>query len=151
MRQALAQYRNTGSEEHYSYFLLLLAERLLKQGQLDQSLDLLAEAETILKRNGERFHEAEVYRLQAELLLTQKHPGLDEAEKKLKAAVSVSKQQSAKAWELCTIMSFARMLASQGRREEGRTMLGEIYNWFSEGFDTADLKEAKALLDELSR
>src|SRR5260370_31094262 len=92
MRQALAQYRNTGSEEHYSYFLLLLAESLLKQGQADQSVDVLAEAEAIFKSNGERFHESEVYRLQAESLLRQSPSRHEAAERKLREAVLVSKQ-----------------------------------------------------------
>jgi adenylate cyclase len=150
MRQALAQYRNTGSEEHYSYFLLLLADSFLRQGQADQSLDVLAEAETMFKSNGERFHEPEVYRLQAESLLRQRHSGHEAAERKLRAAISISKQQGAKAWELRATTSLARLLVRQSRCDEGRTMLAEIYNWFTEGFDTPDLKDARALLDELA-
>ena len=65
-------------------------------------------------------------------------------------AIEVARRQSAKSWELRATTSFARLLADQGRREEARTMLAEIYNWFTEGFDTADLKDAKALLDELT-
>ena len=64
-------------------------------------------------------------------------------------AIEVAREQSAKSWELRATMSLARLLAKQGRREEARTMLADIYNWFTEGFDTADLKDAKALLDEL--
>ena len=150
MRQALAQYRNTGAEEHYSYFLLLLAESLLKQGQVDQSLDLLAQAETVFKSNGERFHESEVYRLQAESLLRQSRSDREAAEGKLRAAVSVSKQQGAKAWQLRTTMSLVRLLSDTARRDEASATLAEIYNRFTEGFDTPDLKDAKALLDELT-
>ena len=92
---------------------------------------------------------AELYRLKGELLLLQ-NAGANEAESCVREAIEVARHQQAKSWELRATMSLARLLKSQGRRGEARTMLGEIYGWFTEGFDTADLKDAKALIDELS-
>ncbi len=149
MRHSLARYLGTGAGTHHGHFLSLLAERLSKEGRTDEGLALLAEAGALLN-NGERFSEAELYRLSAELLMTQSPPKVKEAEKKLRAAIAVSRQQGAKSWELRATTSLARLLDKQGRRDEARAMLAEIHNWFTEGFDTVDLKDAKALLDELS-
>jgi adenylate cyclase len=149
MRQALAQYKGTGAKQQYSYSLLLLAETLLKQGQVDESMEVLADAETMLKNNGERFYEPELYRTQAEALLRKGPSGNEFAEQKLRVAVSTSRQLGFKSWELRAATSLARLLRDTGRRDEGRATLAEIYNWFTEGFDTADLKDAKALLNEL--
>ena len=90
-----------------------------------------------------------ILQLRGELQLKQKH--IDKAEGDFRESIALARKMGAKAWGLRASMSLARQLAQQGRREEARTMLDEIYNWFTEGFDTADLKEAKALLDELSR
>ena len=113
-------------------------------------LTLLAEGVALMERTGERMYEAELHRVKGELLLMQdagKRPGS-------RAAASARYRSRAHARreivELRATMSLARLLAKQGRRDEARTMLAEIYNWFTEGFDTADLKDAKALLDELS-
>jgi predicted ATPase len=93
---------------------------------------------------------AELYRLKGELLLLQNASGAAEAESCFREAIEIAQRQRAKSWELRATMSLARLLASQGHRDEARTMLAEIYNWFTEGFDTADLKDAKALLEALS-
>jgi predicted ATPase len=77
-------------------------------------------------------------------------PSTSEAESAFRRAIEIAQQQSAKSWELRATMSLARLLAKQGRRDEARAMLAEIYGWFTEGFDTADLRDAKALIDELS-
>jgi tetratricopeptide (TPR) repeat protein len=148
MRHSLARYLGTGAGTHHGHFLSLLAERLAKEGRTDEGLALLAEAGALLN-NGERFSEAELYRLSAELLMTQSPPKVKEAEKKLRAAIAVSRQQGAKSWELRATTSLARLLDKEGRRDEARAMLAEIHKWFTEGFDTADLRDAKALLDEL--
>jgi len=89
-------------------------------------------------------------RLKGELLLMDDNSAGVQAAECFRAAIQVAHRQSAKSWELRATMSLARMLGSQGRRAEARAMLAEIYNWFTEGFDTADLKDAKALLDELN-
>ena len=97
-----------------------------------------------------RIYEAETHRLKGELLLKQNDSNTAEARTAFERAIEIARKQSAKSWELRATMSLARLLAKQGRRDEARTMLADIYSWFTEGFDTADLKDAKALLDELS-
>ena len=92
----------------------------------------------------------ELHRLRGEVLLKQNDSNVAEARACFERAIEIARKQSAKSWELRATMSLARLLATQGRREEARAMLAEIYDWFTEGFDTADLKDAKALLDELS-
>ena len=84
------------------------------------------------------------------MLLRQDYSNLEQAQRCFQRAIEIARTQSAKSWELRATMSLARLLNKQGRCDEARTMLAEIYNWFTEGFDTADLKDAKALLDELS-
>jgi predicted ATPase len=101
-----------------------------------------------MEQNGERFYEAELLRLKGELLL--KRAALDDGGACFRQAITVARRQSAKTWELRATTSLARLLAKQGKENEGREMLAEIYGWFTEGFDTADLKDAKALLEELS-
>jgi predicted ATPase len=93
--------------------------------------------------------EADLHRLKGELLLAADAPTTD-AEDSFRKAITIAQRQQAKSWELRATLSLTRLLMKQGRRDEARTMLAEIYNWFTEGFDTADLKDAKALLDELS-
>jgi predicted ATPase len=93
---------------------------------------------------------AEIYRLRGELLLRQDDSDAAEAQSCFERAIEIARNQSGKSLELRATMSLARMLAKQGRCEQARAMLAEIYNWFTEGFDTTDLKDAKALLDELA-
>jgi predicted ATPase len=107
----------------------------------------LAEAFAFVERSGERIFEAELYRLRGEL----KSDDPVEAEADFHRALDIARSQEARSLELRATMSLARLLAKQGKRDEARAMLAEIYNRFTEGFDTADLKEAKALLDELNR
>jgi predicted ATPase len=91
-----------------------------------------------------------LYRLKGELLLLRNLSGATDAENCFRKAIEIAQRQQAKSWELRATMSLARLLAPQGRRDEAGTRLAEIYNWFTEGFDTADLKDAKTLLEELS-
>jgi len=97
-----------------------------------------------------RQYEPEMHRLKGELLLRQDHSKAAEAQSCFQRAVEIARKQSAKSLELRATMSLARLLNGQGKRDEGRTMLAEIYGWFTEGFDTADLKDAKSLLNELA-
>jgi len=90
-------------------------------------------------------------RLKGELLLKQDNSNTAEAQKCFERAIEIARKQSAKSLELRATMSLARLLDKRGKRDEARAMLADIYNWFTEGFDTADLKDAKALLDELTR
>jgi predicted ATPase len=91
-----------------------------------------------------------MYRLKGELLPRQDDPNAAEGQNCFQRAIEIARKQSTKSWESRATTSLARLLAKQGRRDEAHTMLSEIYNWFSEGFDTADLKDAKALLDQLN-
>jgi predicted ATPase len=109
----------------------------------------LTEALATAEEHENRNYEAEMYRLKGELLLRQDHSKAAEAQSCFERAVEIARNQSAKSLELRATMGLARLLDKRGRRDEARAMLAEIYNWFTEGFDTADLKDAKALLDEL--
>jgi len=126
-----------------------LVEVYGEAGQLQEGLAILAEALGQIEKTGERICEAELHRLKGELLLKQSPGNTAPAEIAFQKAIETARQRSAKSWELRAVTSLARLLAKQGKRNEARNMLADIYNWFTEGFDTADLKDAKALLDEL--
>jgi predicted ATPase len=117
--------------------------------QFDEGLRTIDESFPIIERTGQRQHEAEVHRLRGELLLAQDSSNAAHSEKSFRTAIEIARKQRAKSWELRATTSLAQLLAKQGRRDEARAMLAEIYGWFTEGFDTLDLKDAKALLDEL--
>jgi predicted ATPase len=150
MRQGIAAWRATGAELQRPYYLALLAEAHGKAGQADEGLRVLAEALTAMHTTGERQHEAELYRLKGELLLKQDVPDAQEAERCLRQAVDVARQQQAKSFELRAAMSLSRLWQRQGKRQEAYDLLAPIYGWFTEGFDTADLQEAKTLLEALA-
>jgi class 3 adenylate cyclase/predicted ATPase len=133
-----------------SWFYFLLADIYGKAGQTDGALNLVAQALSERDKTGEGRYEAELHRLKGELLLANDTPDLTAAEQSFLTAIEISRKQHAKSWELRSTTSLARLLAKQGKRDEARAMLADIYNWFTEGFDTADLKDAKAMLDELS-
>jgi predicted ATPase len=155
IRQGLAGYRGTGAELECPYFVALLAETLGKMGRIEEGLTVLAEMLAEVDTNGLRSHEAELHRLKGELLLQQavgvtgRSPLRIEAEACFHQALDVARRQQAKSLELRAAASLSRLWQRQGKRDEARELLAEIYGWFTEGFDTADLKEAKALLEEL--
>jgi predicted ATPase len=128
-----------------------LAEAYVETGRLDDGFSALAEAQAVADKNEEREHEAEIHRLKGELLLRRDKSDATEAQGCFQRAIEVARKQSAKSLELRATMSLARFLKKQGRRDEARAMLADIYNWFTEGFGTADLKEAKVLLEKLGR
>jgi predicted ATPase len=128
----------------------MLAEGYMKADSIDDGLSVLVDALATAGKHGEREHEAEIYRIKAELVLKQGDSRVAEARGCFERAIEIAQKQGAKSWELRATTSFARLVSSQGRRDEARTLLAEIYNWFTEGFDTADLKDAKALLEKLS-
>jgi tetratricopeptide (TPR) repeat protein len=127
-----------------------LAEAYRATGKPQEGLEMLRRAQDLMDQTGERHWAADLFRLRGELLLLDTPPAMDGAEASLRQAIEVAHRQSAKWWELRATTSLARLLAKEGKRDEARAMLSEIYNWFTEGFDTADLKDAKALLEELS-
>ena len=112
-------------------------------------MGVLAEATAQIDRTEERYREAEVYLLKGELLLQQPMPDTAQAEACLQQALDIARRQEAKSWELRAATSLTRLWQSQGKRQEATDLLAPVYGWFTEGFDTADLQEAKVLLDEL--
>jgi class 3 adenylate cyclase len=128
---------------------LSLAEGYGKLGRPEEGLAAIAQSLDLMNRTGLRYLEAELYRVKGELTLLGAPGAAGAAESALRQAVASARRQDAKSWELRAVTSLARLLKAQGKRDEARTMLGEIYGWFTEGFDTADLKSARALLDEL--
>jgi predicted ATPase len=153
MRQGLAAFRATGAELNGPYFLALLAEAYGKAGQTQEGLTVLSEALNVVDKTLGRNHEAELYRLRGELTLQQEpqvsREVTQEAEGYFLKASDIARKQQAKSLELRAVMSLARLWQRQGKKEEARQLLAEIYGWFTEGFDTKDLQEAKALLEEL--
>jgi predicted ATPase len=151
IQEGLAAHRATGAQMTRPYFLCLLAEACRETGRLDDGLSALTEALAAADENEIRFYEAETHRLKGELLLKQDDSDAAEAQSCFERAIEIARRQSGKSLELRATMSLARLLAKQGKRYEARTMLAQIYGWFTEGFNTADLKDAKSLLDELGK
>jgi predicted ATPase len=149
MRRGLADYRATGSELFSPYFLALLAAVHTRADQAVTGLKLLSEALGEAKQTGVRWIEAELHRLQGELQLALPEGDRSEAEACFRQALAVAGEQQAKLWELRAASSLARLWRDQGKRAQARDLLAPIYHWFTEGFDTADLKGANELLEEL--
>ncbi|HJY84495.1 MAG TPA: adenylate/guanylate cyclase domain-containing protein [Candidatus Binatia bacterium] len=155
-RRGLVAWGDTGAKMAESYFFGMLADVCGKEGQTGEGLAILAEALNIVDKTGERFYEAELYRLYGELTLKQSGVRSLESEVQKKAekcfwkAIEIARQQQGKSLELRAVVSLSRLWQTQGKQEEARQMLAEIYDWFTEGFDTKDLQEAKALLEALS-
>ena len=147
LRQGLAAYRATGAEAWVPYQIALLARACEIAGQIEEAVGLLDDALQVVKRTEERWLDAELHRHRGQLRLRQGHSGA--AEELYRKALSIAAEQGAKLWELRAAASLARLRRDQGRRAEARDLLAPVYGWFTEGFDTPDLKEAKALIDEL--
>jgi predicted ATPase len=148
IRQGLADWRTTGAEVWCPYFLALLAEAYEKAGQVDTGLRIVDEALAAVHTTGERWWEAELHRLKGEGLRRQSV--LDKAEACFHQALEVARQQQTKSLELRAAMSLSRLWQHQGKHVAALQQLGEVYAWFTEGFDTPDLQEAKALLEALT-
>jgi class 3 adenylate cyclase/predicted ATPase len=140
-------YRATGTESLMPHYTALLASACEIAGQMEEALTLLDDAVQIVGRTGERWFLAEIYRQKGSLLLQQAHA--EAAEELYRKALSIAREQEAKLWELRAAVSLARLWSERRRRTEARDLLEPVYGWFTEGFNTTDLKEAKALLDEL--
>ena len=148
--QGSLAYRATGAELTRPYFLALLAEAYGAIAQPESGLTVLAEALTLMDTTGERVWEPELHRLKGALLLQQSADNHAEAQACFQQALDVARSQQVKLLELRTATSLSRLWQQQGKRAEARQLLAEVYNWFTEGFDTPDLREAKALLDVLA-
>jgi predicted ATPase len=140
----------TGSTLWEPFYLGFMARACDGMGQVDEALELLVEALHIAAETGERHFDAELHRLRGECLVAHRPREPGEAEVSFRRAVQVAQQQNARMWELRASTSLARLWRDQGKRTEARDLLAPIYGWFTEGFDTPDLKEAKALLGELA-
>jgi class 3 adenylate cyclase/predicted ATPase len=150
VRQGIAASRSTGAALHVQYYWTVQADVAAHLGHTADGLQALAEAYTLVEQHEERWWEAEVCRLRGVLLLRQPGTLQAEAEAWLQRALDVARRQEAKSLELRAAMSLARLWQQQGKRTEARELLAPIYGWFTEGFDTADLQEAKALLEVLA-
>jgi predicted ATPase len=156
LRHALDVLQTLGFHVCLPYYLGLLAEALGKAGRAQEGLAVLGEALASGRRTGDRSPEAELYRLKGELTLEPLEPGAPsrqaetEAEACFLKAIDTARQQGAKLLELRAVMSLGRLRMRQGRQAEARSELAKIYGWFTEGFDTQDLQEARALLETLA-
>jgi predicted ATPase len=169
MRQGFAAYQGTDTQLLRPHFWTLLAEALGKARKTEEGLRGLEESAEAAQLNGDASYLAELYRIKGEMLLIQpatravsqaasagkaafeaKPSAIVQAEACFKQSIKIARQQKAKSWELRAAMSLARLYQKQGKHEEARGLLAQIYGRFTEGFDTADLREAKGLLDELS-
>src|SRR5262249_53315533 len=149
MHQAVSAIRATGVTLGQSVFLGMFAEACGQAGQIEEGLRALDEAQAHVDTTGERWWEAELHRLKGELLC--RHTAVQEAaETCFQHALTVARGQEAKWLELRAAMSLSRLWQQQGKRAQGYELLTPIYDWFTEGFDTSDLQDAKMLLEELS-
>jgi class 3 adenylate cyclase/predicted ATPase len=147
---AITAYRSQGSTAWVLVWLSYLARAHAELGQFDDAWRCIGEAMTAVETTKERWIEAEVHRVAGDIALMSPQPDSAKAEAYFKRALTVAGAQQAKSWELRAAMSMARLWRDQGKREEARALLAPVYGWFTEGFDTLDLKEAKALLDDLA-
>ena len=153
MEQAGAAFdgwQSTGTKLWQSLIQSFLAKGCGKRKEFEKAHAHIDEALAYIANSHERFHEAELHRLKGELLLQQSEDNHSEAEGCYQKSLRVSRKQEAKSWELRAATSLARLWQQQGKTAEARELLAPVYNWFTEGFDTADLKDAKALLEVLS-
>jgi predicted ATPase len=150
IRQGLAAGEAIGQRQHTPSFLGLLAGLYVDVGNPGEALELLDEALARVEQIEERWFEAELRRLKGEALLAVSPDRLAAAESCYLQALDVARGQSARLWELRAAMSLARLWRDQGKRAEARDLLGPVHGWFTEGFDTADLTGARALLEELA-
>src|SRR5262249_53951376 len=142
VRQGITAWRATGAAMNVPYLCTVLADVAAHLGHLEEGLQALVEAQTLVEQHEERYWEAEVHRLRGVVLLRQTETPQAEAEACLHQALDIARRQEAKSLELRAAMSLARLWQQQGKRTEAYELLAPIYGWFTEGFDTADLQEA---------
>jgi predicted ATPase len=150
IRRGLAAYESTGAQLFVPYFLSLLARACSKLGQPEEGLRVIGEALGRVRATGERVWEAELIRLEGELRLASAPDDVAGPMECFRRAIDVAREQAAPSWELRAASSVARLLVAMDQRDEARRTLLPVYEWFTEGFDTADLEEAKALLHDLA-
>jgi predicted ATPase len=143
-------WRSTGSTFWMPLYLTYLAIAYVELGELESAWLSIDEAMTAAETTKERWYEADIYRMAGEIALLAPQPDATKAETYFERALGIARTQQAKSWELRAAMSMARLLLHQGKRQRARDCLAPVYGWFTEGFDTHDLKQAKALLDALA-
>ena len=146
----IAAWRSTGATALIPFYLTFLARAYAEVGQFDDAWRCIGEAMAAVERTKEKWCEAEVHRMAGEIALMSPEPDAAKAETHFESALAVARKQQTKSWELRAAMSMARLWRDQGKRDEARDLLAPVYGWFTEGFDTRDLKAAKALLEELA-
>lgn len=147
IQEGLSVMRAAGVEMHTTFLLALLAEVRLDRGEADEGLAAIEQAFAFAERTGERYLEAELHRLRGELLLLE--PGVEAAMDAFERALAIARRQGTRSLELRAATSQARLLKREGRKAEARDLLSSVYAGFTEGFETPDLQDAKALLDSL--
>jgi predicted ATPase len=147
---AITAYRSTGATLFMPLYLSTLARAYAELNRFDDAWGRIGEAITAVETTKETWHEAEVNRIAGEIALKSLQPDAAKAQAYFERALQIARRQQAKSWELRAAMSMARLWRDQGKRDEARDLLAPVYGWFTEGFNTRDLKEAKALLDALS-
>src|SRR5262249_18266503 len=147
IKRGVCEWRDSGGAV-FGELCELLADACLLGAEFEEGLLTVSDGLDALERSGDVLYEAELYRLRGELLARSQAGGT--AETALRTAIEIANRRNSKSWELRSSTSLARLLMSQSRRDEASVMLGHIYGWFTEGFDTADLKNAKALLEQLA-
>jgi predicted ATPase len=148
--EGIRDLRATGAELRLPYYLGIQADLHCRRGEFEEASAVLAEALTVAGRNGECWHDPNLHLLRGELDLAANGGGVAKAAASFRQALATAREQGAKISELRAATSLARLWAEQGKRSDARDLLAPVYGWFTEGFDTADLKEAKALLDQLA-
>jgi predicted ATPase len=148
LRRGSGAYRATGAEAYLPYFFALLAGACEIAGQVAEAMSVVDQALEVAQRTGQRWLAAELNRLKGKLLLRQEHP--EAAERLYRKALRIAQEQEARLWELRAAVSLATLLRDHGRRFEAHDLLAPVYGWFTEGFGTRDLEDAKGLLDGLS-
>ena len=150
-RESVVAIPRIGVHTNAQYYMSLLARAYQRAGRIDDGLAVLDDAQLSIEARGERWWAAEIQRLRGELLLSRSADNADQAEACFERALEISRNQEARSVELRAVTSLARLWQSRDKTAEARDLLAPVYAWFTEGFDTVDLKEAKALIDGLSR
>ena len=151
INSGITTYRSTGSRVYLPFFLAHLSRAHAELGQFDDAWPCIGEAMTAVETTNEQWYEPEINRIKGEIALKLPQLGSAQAGAHFERALTVARTQQAKSWELRAAMSMARLWRDQGKPQQARRdLLAPVYGWFTEGFDTRDLKEAKALLEELA-
>ena len=146
----IATWRATGATQYLPFYLPHLARAYAELGQFEAAWRCIGEAMTAAETTKQRWGEAEIHRTAGEIALMSPEPDAAKVHAHFERAITIARAQQAKSWDLRAATSLARLWGDQGRRASAHDLLAPVYGWFTEGFDTADLKEARALLDELA-